>query len=212
VDGATQRARERCHATRGEAARHGRRRLAAAAVLWGRGEEQGPGRHCFCCCPWKKIGRMKQQGEGCRPSTLAVAMGKLESAVSPARQCGRPGEGRRATGRPWEENSRGVKDAMARGAWSREPASGLAAVKHGRRKAEDATGGASARRSLQGRWSSCPWEKKSRGRHGRKLDGHGASAPCARTRNREELLVAAGKNRGVGVQKCLHLLGEGSYL
>jgi hypothetical protein len=46
-------------------------------------------------------------GEGGRPSTLAAAMGKLESVVPPARQCGRAGEGRRAAGRPWEENSRG---------------------------------------------------------------------------------------------------------
>jgi hypothetical protein len=46
---------------------------------------------------------------------------------------------------PWEKNSRGVKDAMAGGAGSREPAGGLAAVKQGRRKAEDATGRASAR-------------------------------------------------------------------
>jgi hypothetical protein len=46
---------------------------------------------------------------------------------------------------PWEKNSRGVKDAMARGAGSRELAGGLAAVKKGRRKAEDATGRASAR-------------------------------------------------------------------
>jgi hypothetical protein len=39
--------------------------LAAAAVLWGREEEQGPraGRHCCCCFPWerKKIGRREQQ-------------------------------------------------------------------------------------------------------------------------------------------------------
>ena len=30
--------------------------LAAAAVLWGREEEQGPrsGRHCSCCFPWEK--------------------------------------------------------------------------------------------------------------------------------------------------------------
>jgi hypothetical protein len=68
--------------------------------------------------------------------------------VPPVRRCGRPGEGRRAAGRPWEENSRGVKDAMAGGAWSREPAGGLAVVKQGRRKAEDATGGASAWRPL----------------------------------------------------------------
>jgi hypothetical protein len=178
ADGATQRAREQCHAMRGEAAHHGRRRLAAAAVLWGRGEEQGPGRHCSCCCPWKKIGRRKQQGEGGRPSTLAAAMGKLESAVSPARQCGRAREGRRAAGRPWEENNRGVKDAMDGDAWSREPAGGLAAVKQERRKADDAMGGASARRPLQVRWSSRPWEKKGRRRHGRKLGGHGASAPA----------------------------------
>jgi hypothetical protein len=47
--------------------------LAATAVLWGRGEEQEPGRHCSCCFPrGKNAGRRGQQGvlrrageEGC---------------------------------------------------------------------------------------------------------------------------------------------------
>jgi hypothetical protein len=70
--------------------------LAAAAVLWGREEEQGPraGRHCSCYFPWerKKIGRREQQ----------LWTGKVEVGHGRSRW----GEAPREKVAPWEGKSR----------------------------------------------------------------------------------------------------------
>jgi hypothetical protein len=72
--------------------------LAAAAVLWGREEEQGPraGRHCSCCFPWE---RKKNRAQG----TIAMD--------------------RESGGRPWEVSLGGGAEGKggALGGKSRAP-------------------------------------------------------------------------------------------
>jgi hypothetical protein len=115
--------------------------LAAAAVLWGREEEQGPrsGRHCSCCFPWekKKVGCRKQQ-----PWTGKVEVGHGRSHW---------GEAPREKVAPWEGKSR-APCCRARAPWEKDL---LAAM--GTREEEKGAPAAAARgrrcRGCRGSWS-----------------------------------------------------------